>query len=497
MKRNWFVVLALVVSLALVGGVAASGVQALPGSGWWTSFQVQNVGTGQASVQVTAYHEQGGATDTHSASVTLAVNEAQTFIPGGSGWPGVFDVTPGLEAGFAGSTVLSSDQPIVAIAQVGNNQVSPPGGTLGVSGGNASAQYRGVGNPDTTISYPLVKHNWASKTTTFYVQAAGGAASVTATYKMNDGSTKTDGPHAIDANKSYVFDPAAASVASSGCGSDANTSPCVGSVSFASTSGSLAGTVIEHQHTASPATLAQSTNTFASSDQDKTLNCPTFKNDWVGRTTGLTVQNAGGTAATVSIEIKTAAGTGAPATYNATSPSVAAGASYTFYPGLGNVGGMPASSYGAVKVTSLNNIVAIVNEAGGSPTKATTYSCFANSSATTKIALPQVKEGFAGSTTGVTIQNVGASTTNVDATYSCGGTNYTHATVNIGAGSGKTFWRHSASGANWTGTPLPDNKNCSVVVTSDSQNVVAIAQEAAYPSGSLDTKNYEGFNLTP
>jgi len=493
--RTAFVVL---LTLAVVG-TAAAAVDTLPGSGWWTSVGIQNVGGGTASVQLTAYHANGGAADTHSASFTLLQNASVTFLPG-SGAPNV-DVTPALEPNFQGSMVVSSDQPLVAIGQVGNNSLL--GGALGVTGGYASAQYRGSNQGATSLAYPTVKSNFGAKTTTFYIQAAGADTTVTATIKTNDGTSHT-AVMAVAANKTWIASPSdfAPAIASSSCGSNPNVSPCVGSFSATTSGGQIVGAVVEHQAVAAPATIAQSTALFLPSDADTTVFCPTFKNAYAGgalpRSTGITVQNTSGSSATVYLTLKSVA-TGNVYTSNAV---VAGGASVTFNAGAANIGGFPsggggtADGLGAATITSTVSLIANVNEANtGTPVKATTYSCFGAASATAKIALPQVKEEFSGSNTGVSIQNTDVTTATISAVYTCGGVPYTHVDKQLAPGAAYTYFRPHTSAGNWTGTALPNNKLCAVVVTSGGQKIVGIAQEAAYPSGNLDTKNYEGFNL--
>lgn len=492
----------LVIILALAGVAAAQGIQTLPGSGWWTSVGIQNTGTSTANAVLTAYHVNGGAADTHTASFTVTAGSSVTFVPVATGGAGTVAVSPALETGFAGSAVVSSDQPLVAIGQVGNNQQFS--NQVGIAGGYASAQYRGSGQGASAISYPTVKHNFAGKTTTFYIQAAGSDTTVAVTVKTNDGATHT-ASLAVAANKTWVLSPSdlTPAVASTSCTSNANTSPCVGSFSAVATGGQIVGAVVEHQHATAPATLAQSTSLFLPTDADTTVYCPTFKNAYGGgaatpRYTGITVQNTSGSAADIFLTLTLVpAGTKYTATAN-----VPAGGSYTFSGQIPNVGGFPSGSggvttgLGSAVVTSTVPLIANVNEANtGTPVKATTYSCFAASSATTKIAFPQVKEEFVGSNTGVTVQNTGAASTNVSAVYSCNGVNYTHVDVALASGASYTYFRPHTSAANWTGTALPNNKLCAVTVTSSGGNVVGIAQEAAYPSGSLDTKNYEGFNL--
>jgi hypothetical protein len=492
-------VIILLLTLGIVGTAFAS-VGTLPGSGWWTSVGMQNVGSSIANVVMTAYHVNGGSAATYTGSFTMTVGGSVTFLPGSSA-PNV-DVTPPLPSGFQGSMVVSSDQPLVAIGQVGNNVLL--GGALGVTGGYASAQYRGSNQGATSLSYPTVKSNFSGKTTTFYIQAAGSDTTVTATIKTNDGASHT-ASMAVAANKTWVASPGdfSPAISSSSCGSNPNTSPCVGSFSASTSGGQIVGAVVEHQTSTSPATIAQSTALFLPSDAATTVYCPTFKNGYAGgtapRNTGLTVQNTSGGAATVYLTLKSVA-TGL--VYHS-SAVVAGGASVTFNPQAANIGGFPSGGGGtadglaAATVTSTVQLIANVNEANqlGTPVKATTYSCFGASGATAKVALPQVKEEFVGSNTGVSIQNTDVTTATVSAVYTCGGVAYTHINKLLAPGAAYTYFRPHTSAGNWTGTALPNNKLCAVVVTTGGQKIVGIAQEAAYPSGNLDTKNYEGFNV--
>ena len=384
-KRKMFSVMAvLVIVLALAGAAAAQGIQSLPGSGWWTSVGIQNTGSATANAVLTAYHDNSStSTDTHTASFTVTAGSSVTFVPVATGAAGTIATTPALESGFSGSAVVSSDQPMAAIGQVGNNQQFS--NQVGVAGGYASAQYRGSSQGAASISYPTVKHNFAAKTTTFYIQAAGTDVTVNATVKTNDGTTHT-ASKAVAANKTWVLSPSdfTPPVASTSCTNLANTSPCVGSLLATATGGQIVGAVVEHQHATSPATLAQATALFLPTDQATTVYCPTFKNAYAGgalpRNTGLTVQNTSGSAADVFLTL-TEVGTGTK--YTATA-NVPAGGSYTFSGQIPNIGGFPsggggtAHGLGSATVTSTVPLIANVNEANtGSPVKATTYSCFA------------------------------------------------------------------------------------------------------------------------
>jgi len=494
-------------ALGLLGVSLASAQDAttnLPGTGWWTSAGIQNVGAGTTEVVLTAYTLSGStSTTTNSKTFNLDKDKSVTFLPGaGNGTTGIVDLEPALGSGFVGSMVISSLEPLVAIAQVGNNQLTAYG--VGVAGGYASEQYRGSSEGSTTLGYPLVKNNFAGKTTTFFVQSTGATATYTATIKTNDGTSHTK-TGSIEANKTVVIDPDAGftpALSNSSCGTSPNTSACVGSISIAAST-PVVGTVLEHQTTTNgPATAVQATSMFAADAGDTTVNCPVFKNAYFGRTTGLTVLNLSDQPQDITAKL-TLSQVGSTATsqeFTGTATGVAGGSSVTFDARVGNVGGFTSNGYGTVELSSAGKMIAIVNESGAATingvttTKQTTYSCF-NTSATSKVALPQVKKLFAGSTTGVSVQNVGTTAVNVAAAFSCtNGKTYNPAPAEAsGLAVGKGFTYFNPTG-------VDSNTNCAVTLTataaggSGTPKIVAIAQESS-PSGLLNTKNYEGFNL--
>lgn len=507
MKRKSLLILSctLLLIVSLVGTVSAD----LPGEGWWTAFVVQNLDSSNtATVSASAYEMQGGSSTEYTFSDTLSPLANKTWHPGFCGSAGLFPcLTNGgseLPAGFAGSAVLSSDQQIAAAVQVGNNEQ----GGVGTPGGTASAQYNGssVGSP--TLGFPIVKHNYGGKTTTFYIQATTSDVTVTATYATNDGASHTQSNVAISAYRTYVFDPAAAGIASSNCGTNANVSPCVGAVTFTATGGDIVGTVVEHQHSANPATVAQSTAIFASSAATDQVYCPVYKYNWNGRYTGVTVQNTGTSAATVTVSALVIGG--GSGSYEST-VTINPGKSYVFYPIGSNIGSFPANAYGSVVIEGSNGndkLVASVNESNlQGVLRQTTYGCFSAENATAQVSAPIFKEDFGGTgsrnRTGLVVQNVGSSSTSVTAMFTCnvsGATQtYTHDAVSLTAGQGFTYYLPSQFG-DWQGSSMPAGVLCAVTLNATGNvPIVAIAQEAPTPNSGtdLDIKNYEGFNTAP
>jgi hypothetical protein len=488
----------------LFGVVATAGAQALPGSGWFTSATIQNVGSAAGTVNLDVYPLTGVAGTAASASFSLPPNSNKVFLPGAGGVAGTVDVAPALSQNFSGSMVVSSDQPVVAIGQIGNNTIAGVTG-LGVTGGYASEQYRGGDAVSPVLIFPTVKSNFAGKTNIFYVQAGGADVTFNAVIKTGDGATHTKTGN-ITANHSILlapgdFTPALATTnCQVGAVLDPSNSPCFGSLTVTATGGNIVGAEVEFVNGQSPATIAQSTSLFPDTEASDTLFCPAFKNAFgpTARFTGIAVANAGAAPVQVNALLTTSLPT--PGTnFNATPLTIPAGGSVVYSSQINNVGGLPAGTLAGVKLTAPagSKLVAVVNESNFSGTiKATTYSCFSATATTSKIAVPLFKEDFAGRT-GISIQNVGSAATTVSAAFSCAapGTagTYNLTSPSIAAGSSYTFFDTSAM----PGGPV-NGSICGVTLDGNGQNIVAIAQTSSdfqSPAGLLNTQNYEGFNL--
>jgi len=497
--KKFFVVLNLTIvsALLLTGAVTA----ALPGTGWWTFYQVQNVGTDDGTLSMQAF-DSASAAVYDSDAFTFSPGEALAYHPGLAPTYPTGDrigFTTDLPGGFEGSVVLSSSVPVVAIAQLGNNT----SGTVG-AGGKASSFYQGVGADftDTNLNFPTVKHNFNGQTTAFYVQATGAEADVTITYTMGDGSTYTDDA-IIGANQMVMFDPLAASVPAG------NTPASLGSASVVSVSGNIAGVVVEAPHTGSPAPFVLATRGLTTDDTDTVLIAPTIKNNFHGGTTGFSVQNTGTADANVEIQLTVTNATNPALIGNVYTDSeiIPAGSSTVFSTYRNNLGGMPVGTFAAATVESIDDatydpqpLAGTVNESN-SMGKAV-YAAFAQSSATSNVGLPMVKEMFSNNTTGVAVVNVGDAPTKLYASYTDqNGVLREFETVDeVAPGAAVSFFKVFTNPDNkFTGLAdfgaLEGTKN-SVFITSDGvQPIVALAQESDQYSidGVLDVKNYEGF----
>lgn len=480
-KKNAVVLMAVItVLIASTASAQAPG----PGGGWWSGEQIQNVGSVDAQITLTAYDMASAAT--YAQTKTVGPGAAYTFTPAD------FSTMP---AGFVGSAIVSSDQPIKGIVNVTNQ---PSSGGLGVTGGKASAQYQGMDNPDSPLYFPLVKNNRYGQTTVFYIQNAGSAAATaTAVFKMDNGGVYTFTTPLIGVGKMVFVQPSDAGVPNTDAGR-AN----IGSVSFTSAQ-DLAGTVMEYKVSETIATAINGTRGFTAADFDDKAYAPVAKRNRFGRFTGIQVMNVTGSSINVTINY---VGTGGPCKGQTATDthSVEGGKSFTFVQVAGQTN-LPDNCTAAATIEGTGNFVAIVNEQNmtGAPTAGIVYSAMPDKSATKKIAAPLYKDQRFNATSGLQIQNVGTATaTNVVATFSCkGAATFTaiSAPQTINAGSGFLFYKPSAmpAGTFIAANPFSSaNVNCAVIITSD-QNIVAIVNETSTTTPPhLDDYNYEGFNLT-
>jgi hypothetical protein len=460
----------IVIVLLLV--VAVSVVGALPGSGWKSGQQVQNVGGANAQVVLTAY-DQGG-TSFNCGTESVASGASVTYLT---------DVDCPVPAGFLGSAVVSADQPIAAIVNVNNK------GT-----GLAAGQYQGTDGADvaTTIVFPLVKNNHNGRTTTFYVQNASNSANdITATFNVL-GNTYTKTYTGVAANAMVIVSPTDTTPAMpSGSGT-------VGSLTVVGTQ-PLAGSSLEHETNVPVGENLQASKSFTAADGATEVYCPLYRKNHTVRnqTTGAQVQNVSNSAVDVEFTFNSNMGTFGP--FNA---NIAPGASYTFF--AGTLPGIPNGALGSATIASTGPVVAVVNDKGvdNGVTRVTTYACFGSGG--TSVNVPLAKEFAGGNTTGVQVQNIGGAGTQVTLEYKA--TNGNALTVmskgSVAPGTSITSWGISNyPNAEWdvvSGNPAAMIGTVNGVVVSGSSDLAVIANESSTNAhgapSNQDTKNYEGFN---
>ncbi|MFW6097172.1 MAG: hypothetical protein ACOC9Z_03805, partial [Chloroflexota bacterium] len=382
--------LALVLVFALGFAFVSVSSADLPGSGWWQGASFQNVGSGQATVVLTAYDST--SSDTYSHSLNIDEGASETVLP---------DDIPGLPSGFLGSIAASSDQPLAAQVNVTNRQAAG----FGVAGGKAAAYYNGVNGDQTGTSwlFPLVKHNHFDKTTTFYLQNAGTSATTVDVDFHVGGTTYSYTTGSIDPGQMVAVDPGLTTPpVPSGDGN-------IGAME-ATSSEPIAAVMLEHEHDTSVAEVLQGSGGFTPASLDSEVFCPLFKNNYFGRNSGMQVQNADSSAQDVTVTFVAQDGSEIPSTATNVDP----GASVLFYgPDIGSLpGGNTDGLYSARVEGSAGNVAVVVNESELPLTSArqtsTTYACQGSAQATSTVSYPAYKQNWFTRSTGMQVQNVGA-----------------------------------------------------------------------------------------
>jgi hypothetical protein len=510
--------IALILSLIIILSVVSSGVAALPGSGWWSSLRVQNISDAEGIITMSAYGKQAATAAILSDAFTVQPASALVYDPGKTpNYPSgnLVGFQENLPSGFEGSVVLSSSAESASVSQIANYT----NGTVGGSG-KASAMYQGISADmlSTELLATTIKHNYSGATTTLYIQAAGADADVTVSYTMADGSKYAQTEN-IEANRMFVFDPAAAGVPNTNCGYNTNTSPCYGSAVVTAT-GDIAGVLLEHPHSGTPVTFIQAIRLQTPVDQSTKIYIPSVKNDFCGSSgcgvAGAAVMNAGLSSANVKITLTvTKLGNNAPSDVKVgdvftDTASIPAGTNYNFSKWNNNLGGLPEGTLAAAVIESTNGqpLVGSSNDAktqtdfpGEAKVK---YTAYADELATATAYAPMVKEFLGNFTGGVTVQNVGSAADFINIEYHQYGTNNvctlrTKSKIAPG-GAAETNWvsvngsnRFTLSG-NCSSFGWLTGKEFSVKAFTDAgQNIIIMVTENT-PDGSLDISRYEGVN---
>jgi len=241
MKKTAF--FTLVVVLVLMMGVLPASAQL--GDTDNSSFTVQNVGTGTATVQVTFYDESGASYEpTPLDSLASPTPNPFTLAPDES-YEVNLSAIPSLSNGRY-SVMISSDQPVVAIANlIGQNSA----GTVFYNG-----SYSGASEGATTMYLPAIVYQYYGWNSLVSVQNIGsGSTDVTVTYNCG-GNTYTDSKTGLLSGASVHFDLETA--APTGMPSN-----CNGSAEIVSTSQPV---IVVDNQTAAGIGNTQSYNGFAS-----------------------------------------------------------------------------------------------------------------------------------------------------------------------------------------------------------------------------------------
>lgn len=482
MSKKTIIILTVVLAL-LVGVSLVSAQSKLPGSGWWSGQQIQNVGSGTATINFTTYDANGNGVPCGNPK-TAGVGASANFL--------TTDCN-NIATPFVGSAVVSADQPIAAIVNVVNMPV-----------GRAGGMYRGTDGSDvaTEIAFPLMKNTFFGRSTALYIQNASNS---------NNDINVTVRIGANTYTKSFAgVKPYAMVVVSPGDTTPAMPANQYGSAKVTGTQ-PLAGTALEFQAGVATGNNLHAYTAFTPQDFAPKAYCPLIRSNFVNLNTGVQVQNVGAAAQQVRITYSFRInGQGAVQTETVTKGPVAPNEAVTFSTWTE----IPAGGVGSAVVEGLGggNIAVIVNDEtfNLNPNRVTAYSCFPDtaSTKTDEIAIPLYKEFYLGDTAGIQIQNVGgAAANNITVTYfpNGGGTPVVFKNSNpIPANASFNLYRVSSPVGGVqvvSGNPASLLNGFGGVVVNSDQPVVAIVNEepgftagANSPASNQDAKLYEGFN---
>ena len=315
-----------------------------------TTFYIQNAGDTAANVTATFYI--GASQYVYTTPTTVGAYRMVSISPADAIGAG----SATIPDGSVGSMVATSSQPLVGVV-LEHFTSENPASLLQATRGFASTE------AFNTFYAPVVKHAFNSRFTGISVQNTEATAiDVTVTYKSSNGACNnfTDVKTSLAANASHNFVHQAGSTnLPSGCLASATivaTGKVVAIVNESFTPAALAAT---------PGKKQESTtySAFSAASATSKVVIPLYKENAGSKTTGLTIQNVGGAAATnvVAVFVDSVGNT-----FTTKPQTINAGASLTLLEisknaGLWNGSTAAIGLYG-VTITSDQPIVAIANE---------------------------------------------------------------------------------------------------------------------------------------
>lgn len=526
------IALFLVLTLALVAAPVAVLAQNQSGTVEQSGIQIQNLSAETANVTVRFISAADGSTAA-SQSVAIPNGASRTllsFITAPSG-----DLIPfQAPAGFNGSVVIESDQPVVAIANLTNSAFNITEGYPGFSAGSNS------------VLVPLVVRNnpvggpTGLASTAISVQNTGtAAANVTISYTRGAaGNTGTIAPETatLQPGQSRTFNQ----IDKADLG-DA-TGLFIGSATVASTGAPVAVAVTQEGNTQLSSYAA-----FTGGTPQVALPLVVANNTANRDFTGLQVQNAGTAATNLTFNFSNNAFTSIPAG-NGTPVTVTCGAAGTGAMVSRTFQNVPAGESRTLITTSFSAgepdpnaplegdlfdpqfrnclyvgsaivdgggqpVVAIVNQARqGSTKQASAYEGFSNTAGTAETRTPLISAGNFGLLTGVQVQNLGSAAANVSISYSANSVNAPLGglqpctaqpetrTTSVPAGASFTFLQFGAAGTGFDTATGADGQfgNCayigSATITAPSGQVVAVVNQVNLSPAADTLTTYNGFN---
>lgn len=390
MKRRFIAILAaLVLALFPLGAFAQTTVAT-------SGFQVLNMGSTDANITIVYYNQDG--TEAGRQQDVIAKEGSKTYL----------GATMQAPAGFQGSVVISSDQPVIAITNLLNSITAP----------QLADSYSGFNGGATTVNLPLIQRGNGNINSWITVQNAGSSdASVTVTY--SPGST---GNAATD---TATIKPGAARTFYQKNKTELG-NRFIGSAKI--TTNGQPVVAIVNQETDDGKSLY--TYGGLTTNGSTTVAAPLVVADNFGSFTGIQILNTGSNATkakvTYGTNTVTDPGSAARVCPNpaAKEYDIPAGKSVTvIQSGLGEASEGFDSQFancryiGSATITADQTLAVIVNQASATSSAGSSYAGVDPSATGQTVSAPLINANNYGIYTGIQVQNTGTSSTTVTVTY--------------------------------------------------------------------------------
>jgi hypothetical protein len=484
--KKWFsILMAVTMLLALTGPAMANDVQQVTYS---SGYQVQNLNASAAAAITITYYPQTG--DPVEVQDTIPAGGSVTYASIAIHLP---DAT---YPSFNGSVVVSSDQPVAAIA----NTLGNPS-TL-----EFAAATGGFSAGATSVSLPLIMCGNYGFDTWFNIQNAGAAdATVTINYVPGVAGSAASDSATIGVGRAVTFDQAAGSSTASCTHASQNLGDrFVGSATITSDQPVVA-TVMQLNASTFPVLMGYNGFTGGATS----VSAPLVMANNAGFYTGIQVQNTGSAETTVTVAYAAntvgttkpaddvfALGAGASATLIQAGAPPANGSTVNDYSTLGRY-------VGAATISANQPLVAIVNQthpgAGLPHALGTAYEGFAADGATAKVSVPLVMAYNPNASvnfyTGIQVQNVDTAAVDVTITFgpnSASGGTPGDITFSLQPGASATYIQQATdlAGNDWT-TIGPYVGSAAITANG---KIVAIVNEASFAFAGDQFYTFDAFN---
>jgi hypothetical protein len=390
MKRRIITILAaLVLALFPLGAFAQTTVAT-------SGFQVLNMGSADANITIVYYNQDGS--EAGRQQDVIARENSKTYI----------GATMQVSAGFQGSVVISSDQPVIAITNLLNSLTVP----------QLADSYSGFSGGATTVNLPLIQRGNGGINSWITVQNAGSAdATVNVAYSPGlAGSAATD---------TATIKPGAARTFYQK-GKDQLGTRFVGSAKI-TTNGQPVVAIVNQENDDGKSLL---TYGGLATNGSTTVAAPLVAADNFGSFTGIQILNtsASDTTATITYGANTVTDKGTAAAVcpapSAKQYPIPAGKSVTvIQSGLGGEsdGFDPQFAncryVGSATISASQTLAVIVNQASLNGSNGSSYAGVDPSATGQSVSAPLINANNYGIYTGIQVQNTGNAATTVTITY--------------------------------------------------------------------------------